>query len=255
MAEQDIIIGTRNGVGWITLNRPEVLNALTRDMKARLGDAVRALAQDPDVDVIVLTGAGDRAFCVGSDLREMREFQAGEAAEMLRAELDMYAAVRQVSKPTIAAVNGYALGAGCILGFSCDFSIVAQNAEVGLPEVTVGLTSPLYTALLPTLVGLARARELVLLGGTIPASQAVQIGLFTRLSSDLRADVEQLINEIREISRHSFALQKRMVNSWLDLGFPAAIELSLHMTSLSFDSGEPQKGIDAFLQRKRKPEL
>ena len=166
----------------ITLNRIPVLNAINNAMIDELTDALRALNADPTMRAAVLTGAGDRAFCVGMDLKERNTLSDDELAAQRPRMSAMFAAIRLCLKPLIAAVNGHALGGGLELALGCDFMIAADNALFGLPEVTRGIMpGGGSTQLLPALIGVARAREMIYTGAAINADEAQRIGLVNRV--------------------------------------------------------------------------
>jgi enoyl-CoA hydratase len=179
----DTLMVTRDGrVATVTLNRPDVLNAINSAMVRELADTFHALDAEPDVRAVILTGAGTRSFCVGMDLKE----RAGMSDETLAAQrvvmADMFGAVRRCARPVIVAANGYTVGGGLELALNADFVYAAASAVFGLPEVTRGIMpGGGATTLLPRRVGSARARELIYTGALIGADEAARIGLVNRV--------------------------------------------------------------------------
>ncbi|HEY1620794.1 MAG TPA: enoyl-CoA hydratase/isomerase family protein [Streptosporangiaceae bacterium] len=171
-AESAVLTTRRDGVLILTLNRPASANALNTALRRDLEQAKRQIAADPSVRVVIVTGAG-RHFCAGADLREGREQRrAGLAAHPAAADFG------QLPQPVLAAINGAALGGGCELALTCDFRFMASTASIGLPEITFGtLPRGGGTALLPRIVGLARARQMIMTGEPVGAARAEQIGL------------------------------------------------------------------------------
>ncbi len=196
----DTLLVTRDAyVATVTLNRPDVLNAINSVMLRELADAFQMLDAAPDVRVVILTGAGARSFCVGMDLKE-RAGMSDEALAAQRAVLaDMFAAVRRCSRPVIAAANGYTVGGGLELALNSDFVYAATTAAFGLPEVTRGIMpGGGATTLLPRRIGSARARELIYTGTLISADEAMRIGLVNRVLPPgelmaVTADIARLI--------------------------------------------------------------
>jgi len=170
-----------DGVAWVTLNRPEAANARNQRMREELKGIWTTLATDENIRVVVLTGAGDRFFCAGMDIKEAALPETpDERKRRLRTgrDIELLAALPQ---PTIAAVNGYALGGGCEMALACDLRIVAEEAQIGLPELAHGLVpGGGGTQRLPRLVGLAKATELILLGIRLSGAEAVACGLANR---------------------------------------------------------------------------
>ena len=189
----------RNGVAWLTINRPEALNALSTALLEELDSALADLSRDAEVGALVLTGAGERAFIAGADIAEMATKTPLEARSYAEMGHDVAHRLETMRKPTIAAVNGFALGGGCEMALACDLRLASSNARFGQPEITLGLI-PGYagTQRLPRLVGRGQAMEMILSGAPIAADEALRIGLVNRvvpaanLMTDARALAAQL---------------------------------------------------------------
>lgn len=179
----------------ITVNRPDKLNALNEQVIAGLEQAFRAAAADPDCRVVVLTGAGDRAFVAGADIAELQALDAAAARAFLQRGHALMNHIENLGKPVVAAINGYALGGGCELALACTLRVAADTAQLGLPEVKLGLI-PGYggTQRLARQVGAGRALHMMLSGNPVKAEQALQYGLVTQVvpADELTAAVDKL---------------------------------------------------------------
>ncbi len=187
-----------NGVAVVTLNRPQVMNALNRQLREEIMALCTDLDADPDVGVIIFTGAGDRAFCAGADLKERGQRTTEEMYDERRFFRGKWiSAIAGIAKPTIAAINGYCLGGGLEVALQCDLRIASDNARFGLPEVTLGfLPGAGGTQRLPRTVGLQKAKEMILTGRHIDAAEAEQLGIVLRVVTR-----EQLMPAAMELAR------------------------------------------------------
>ncbi len=177
-----------NGVAVVTLNRPQVLNALDVPAKERLGAIWREISEDPQVRVAVLTGAGDKAFCAGSDIKEInRTGRMVSTDTLLRA---IPGVGIPLMKPVIAALHGYCIGMGMTLALHCDLRIAAKNAVLGYPEVKHGMISAVSAIRLPQVIPSARAMEMLLVARNISAEEAMRIGLLNAVVDDVQAEAE-----------------------------------------------------------------
>src|SRR5882757_152636 len=195
----DIVVEQRGTTTWVTLNRPSVLNALSRDVNLQLQEIASELGDNEEVRVIVLTGAGDKAFCAGADLKERRGVEAAEAAIYINAISTAINDWATLKKPTICAMNGSAYGGGLELALACDFRILVDGSEVGLTEVRLRIMPGAGgTQRLPRLIGDARAKELILLGRRVASARALEIGLVHQVvpRNGLQAAVDGLLGEL-----------------------------------------------------------
>ncbi|HEY4238571.1 MAG TPA: enoyl-CoA hydratase-related protein [Kofleriaceae bacterium] len=196
---EDLLVEQRGTTAWITLNRPAVRNALSRDVNLRLLEIADELSDATDVRAVVITGAGDKAFCAGADLKERRGVPREDARPYIEAIGAAIAAVGDMRVPTICAMNGSAYGGGLELAIACDFRILVEGSEVGLTEVRLGIMPGAGgTVRLPRLVGEARAKELILLGRRIGAARALEIGLVNEVvpREGLAGAVEKILAEL-----------------------------------------------------------
>lgn len=219
-----------DGVAWLTLDRPDAANSRNQRMREELLALYDGIARDPDIAVVVLTGAGDRFFSAGMDLKE----SAGDEAlldrrERLRAGRDIEALAR-LPRPTIAAINGYALGGGLEMALACDLRVMATEAEVGLPEVGHGLIpGGGATVRLPRLIGPARAFELLYTGARLDGRQAEQLGLVNRAvpRAELHGAVSALAATIARHPRRALVHVKESVLAGFDLSTSAGVDQEL----------------------------
>lgn len=236
----------------ITIDRPDARNALRQKDKLHLAETLFQLAED-GARAIVITGSGDRAFCAGTDIKEMSDFTVSDGIAMLQAEAKMYDAVMRVPVPVIAAVNGVALGAGCVLTYCCDLAISATTATFGQPEVRNGVPAPVQAALLPRIIGLGRTRWLLYTSEVMDADSALRGGLIGEVvdHSVLLDRAMEIAHRISRLPRNGVALQKRIVDSWIRDPFEAAVSSSVYVAASAFESDEPREAIRRFLKPDR----
>ena len=244
MALTDVLYEKRDGTAWITINRPERRNAFRGQTVLDLIACVRAAWHDRDVGVAVLTGAGDKAFCSGGDQKE------GYVG--LDEVATLHAVLRNVPKPVIAMVNGYAIGGGHVLHVVCDLSIAADTAKFGQVGPKVGSVDPGFgTAYLARLVGEKKAREIWYLCRQYSAAQALEMGLVNAVvpASDLRAETEKWCRELLEKSPTALKLAKQSFNA--DTEHIAGItELGFSALELYYATPEAQEGRNAFVEKR-----
>ena len=175
---QTVIFEKRDGIAWLTLNRPDVLNAMNMQMRDELWTVMEAVRDDPDTRVLIVKGAGERAFSAGADVSEFGTAPSYVEARRARRERDLWQLMLDLDKPLIAAIHGYALGAGCEMSMCCDLRVAAEDARFGLPEVKLGyIPSAGGTQLLPRTIGPGVAMEMILTGDDIDAATALRLGL------------------------------------------------------------------------------
>jgi enoyl-CoA hydratase/carnithine racemase len=240
----------------LTLNRPQALNAIDMALTRALADAVRAVEADDGIDILIMTGAGQRAFCVGVDLKERRTL-SDEAAHAFRmGELfPMYRALERRTKPAIALVRGHCLGGGFELALTCDMILGTPDARFGLPEVKWGLIPAAGGCRkLPKLIGMARAKELILTAKTITAKEAERLGIVNRVVAANGA-----MNAARKLARAVLANQQVAVRGaklCLDHGSDwddeTAAQFDIDIANRCYAAKEREQGLAEFAARKRK---
>jgi 2-ketocyclohexanecarboxyl-CoA hydrolase len=256
MAYDDIRYDAADGIAWITINRPEVLNAFRAKTVDELIHAFRAAWQDPDVGVVVLTGTGDRAFSTGGDQRDRSASGYGTSGGIGLDVHGLHGVIRAIPKPVIAMVNGYAIGGGHVLHVLCDLSIASETASFGQVGPRVGSVDPGFgTAYLARLVGEKKAREIWYLCRRYDARQALEMGLVNAVvpAADLRTETEKWCRELLEKSPTALKLAKQSFNA--DTEHIAGItELGFAALELYYGTEEAQEGQKAFLE-KRPPQF
>jgi enoyl-CoA hydratase/carnithine racemase len=246
----------REGVAVVTLDRADRMNAMSRQMVLEFGKIGRELSNDPSVRAVLITGAGNQAFCAGADLKERRGMSDEDVREQLRLYRSELAWLEPFRAPVVAAMNGVALGGGLELALLCDLRVAAEHALLGLPETTLGIIPGAGgTQRLPRLVGAARAKELILLGKRISASHALAIGLVNRVSRPGTNVVDDALEWIRPIVEGApialyAALRAIDASSMLDLDAGLSRETELYEDCLG--SEDRKEALAAFAE-KRKP--
>lgn len=252
MDYEDLVVQVRDHRMIVTINRPEVLNALRTQTYGELHTAVDVACKDAAVGVIVVTGAGDRAFCSGGDVRSQAGRTVLSGREHLRTLLALGQAMQTCGKPIIAAVNGYAMGSGHELHLMCDLTIASDNAKFGQTGPRVG-SIPLWggTQMLPALVGDKRAREFIFLCRQYTADQAFSMGLVNAVvpHEELMSETDRWCDEILAKSPQSIRIAKTALNFRSDLYTPAFTQ-GMEMLALTYGSEENIEGISAFLEKR-----
>ena len=256
MAEVEVRYEVKAQRAHLTIDRPTVRNALGADTILQLLAALERADADADVRAIVLTGAGDKVFCAGGDLSSMAPpdgFLSGHEGRARYAQL--LTAFSRIGKPSVARVNGHAMAGGLGLVLACDFAVMAEEAELGLPEADRGLFPMMVTALLQRHVGRKRALELLLLGGRIDCKAALAWGLVNRTAprAELDAAVEKLTGNLVDKSPAVLRLGRRAYFTVEDLALPPALEHLNSQLSMNLLLEDAAEGVSAFLQ-KRAPE-
>jgi 2-(1,2-epoxy-1,2-dihydrophenyl)acetyl-CoA isomerase len=261
MSYQFIIYEVTDGVGVITLNRPEKLNAWTEQMAIELAQALAAANEDKNVGVVLFKGAG-RAFCAGADFGEFkRRADAQDAGihptERVASDFPSLIELLHFGKPSIAAIHGYAMGIGVTLPMNCDMRIAAESARLNTQFLNVGLTPEFgSTYLLPRLIGLAKACELVYMPRTFGAQEALEMGFVNRVVSDDRLLEEAMSVASIIAKRPPFALRKAKETIYrnLDSDYAQALERETAVFAECMSTVEHREGIRAFLER-REPDF
>ena len=252
MTYSNLLIELKGTVAWLTVNRPDKLNALNQATLLELHSALNLLKNDAQVRVIVLTGSGPKAFVAGADIAEMRSLTPIQARDFSKLGQDLMLAIEQCGKPVIAMINGFALGGGLELAMACAIRIAADTAKLGQPEVNLGLIPGFGgSQRLVRLCGKAVALDLCLSGQPIDAKRALAINLVTRVYSP-----ETLHDETQKLAQHIAGLAPLALRGVLDCvryGSEASLDVGLDYESqlfgLMFSSNDMQAGTAAFLQR------
>lgn len=258
MDYRDILYEKKDGAAWITINRPEVYNAFRNLTVRELLDAFRSAWMDLEVGVLVLTGAGEKAFCTGGDQGSKGDegYEAQSPVEFLANVSELHQIIRNVPKPVIAAVNGYAIGGGHVLHVLCDLSIASETARLGQAGPKVGSVDPGWgTAYLARVVGEKRAREIWYLCRQYSAAEALQMGLVNKVvpPEKLQSEVEAWCAELLLKSPTALALAKQSFNADT-ASIQGVSHLGFSALDLFYGTEESAEGMAAFKER-RKPEF
>jgi len=257
MAYENIVVGRDDGIATVTINRPDARNALNTLTINELRAAFAELSRDADVRVVILRGAGDVAFCAGADLKEVATLSDLPARRRYFGGVaDLLETIHRMPQPVIARVAGFALAGGMGLAAGCDFVLAGDNAEFGLPEITLGLFPMVVMAPILRLVGPRAAVELALGGERIDALRAERIGLVTRVAplSQLDSEVHRLARRLKSFSPLVLGLGKQAIYNSASMDYVTALNYLREMVALVASSDDLAEGVRAFLE-KRPPEF
>ncbi len=258
MSEESVLYEVSDGVATITINRPKRLNALNVATVQRLRDLFQKAEQDDSVRVVILTGAGEKAFAAGADITEFQDKDSSTVRPLAENGQALCTYIESMSKPVIAAVNGYALGGGCEIAMACDIRYASANARFGQPEINLGIIPGFGgTVRLPRLVGLGVAKELVYTGDQIKADEALRIGLVNKVFDSVDALREGAMELARRLAKKpgvAIKLAKRSLNNSWVLPLKDSLEFEVDVFCEVFDTEDMREGVDAFLNR-REPQF
>jgi len=245
------------GIGTVTINRPESLNALNEKVYTELYELFQEIEDDQDVRVVIVTGSGERAFVAGADIPEMQPQNSIEIRSFVDEARKASDRIYTLSKPVIAAVNGFALGGGCELAMCCDLRVASENAKFGQPEINLGIIpGGGGTQRLARLIGMTKAKELIYTGDPIDANAAFAMGLVNKVVSpdNLMAEAKELAQKILSKSSAALSLAKEAINTGFNVDLSAGLDLEGQCFALCFATEDQKEGMAAFMQ-KRKPEF
>lgn len=243
----------RHGVGLLTIDNPARLNTLNTAVMTDLIAAVERLGRDPELRVVILRGAGERAFIGGADIFEMANLEPATARAFITLVHQSCDAFRCLPVPVIARIQGYAFGAGVELAAACDMRVASMDAQFAMPEVRLGVPSVVEAALLPQLIGWGRTRQWLLTGDRIDAATALAWGLVENVvpADQLDAAVERLVESILASGPHAVRLQKALITDWENMSLRQAIRRGIDRFAEAWDTDEPRRLMHAFVQRQR----
>jgi enoyl-CoA hydratase/carnithine racemase len=255
MAEDALLMEEKSGVVQLTLNRPKVMNAFNFELLHALAGAIAALRFRRDVRVVIITGAGERAFCAGADLKERADLTPAEVKEFIYTIRSLFTAIEELNKPVLAAINGIALGGGTELALACDIRLAAANASMGLTEARLAIIPGAGgTQRLPRLVGRGKAKELIFTGRRVSADEALAIGLVNQVCPP-----EELLNacaamaaEICETGPIAVEQAKYAINRGLETDLHTGLAIESNAYWLTIPTQDRLEGLAAF-REKRKP--
>ncbi len=255
MAENILLIEDRFQLEILTLNRPEVLNALNMDLLRALKEQIDVLRAREDIRVVIITGAGMKAFSSGADLEERAGFDESRVKHYLLTIRELYQSIETLNKPVIAAINGIALGGGTELALACDIRIASAHATMGLPETRLGIIpGGGGTQRLPRLVGLAKAKELIFTGKKVGAEEALRIGLVNHVfdRASLLEECKGMAAMICEAAPIAIEQAKHVINTGLKTDFETGLDIESKAYGVTLPTSDRLEGLAAF-REKRKP--
>lgn len=241
-----------NGVATLAIRDAGSLNILGTPVITGLVRAIAGIGQRSDIKVVVLRGEGEKAFVAGADIKEMAGLNQASAMVFIENLRQLCDGVRLLPMPVIARVPGWCLGGGMELALACDIRIASTNARMGMPEVRVGIPSVIHAALLPRLVGRARASWLLMTGEIVDAAEALTYGLLDRVvaAGELDKEVARVADMLAGFGAQALAQQKRLLREWEDAPLDKSIRDSVAEFGSAFNTGEPQKYMSAFAREK-----
>jgi enoyl-CoA hydratase/3-hydroxyacyl-CoA dehydrogenase len=253
-AYETVKVEREESILWIILNRPHRLNAFNDVLMEELADALDTAEKDPSVRCVVITGEGDRAFSAGADVTMFPKATPVKAEEFSRMGQMVFGKIEEMSKPVIAAINGFALGGGLELALACDFRIAAEHAELGSPEINLGLIPGWGgTQRLVRIVGLARAKEMVMLGTRLKAEEALKIGLVHIVVhyEKLRDETRELAKKLSEGPPVALKYAKYALNFGTQVPLEAGLRIESGLMALTFSTEDLKEGVEAFMSRRK----
>lgn len=239
---------------WITLNRAHRLNAFNDVLIEELNDALDTAEKDPSIRCVVITGDGDRAFSAGADVTMFPKATPVKAEEFSRMGQKTFGKIEEMSKPVVAAINGFALGGGLELALACDFRIAAEHAELGSPEIALGLIPGWGgTQRLVRLIGLARAKEIVMLGNRLKADEALRIGLVNKVVhyEKLREETREMAKKLSEGPPVATKYAKNALNFGTQVPLETGLRLEAGLMGLTFSTDDLKEGLEAFMAKRK----
>src|SRR5512139_1659665 len=254
MSRKNIILKKENKIGFITLNRPEVYNALNASLLGELGDVVEEAKKDPDIGVVILTGAGEKAFVSGADISEIPASNAVLAWATSREHQSILDHLERMGKPSIAAINGYCLGGGLELAMACTLRIASENAKLGLPELGLGFVPGFGgTQRLTRLVGRGKAFEMILTAKPIDAAEAFRIGLVNQVVplAELISKAKEMAESILKSGPTAIRLAMDLLLRGQEMSLDNSMAFESALTSVSLMSPDAAQRLKAFLEKKK----
>ena len=254
MAYENLIVENSEGITTITFNRPKAMNALNGDLLNELSTALDAVAADEEIRVLVLTGAGEKAFVAGADITELATYDTLQAKYFSKKGHDVINKIGSLAIPAIAAVNGFALGGGAEMALGCDFVYASENALFGLPEITLGLIPGFGgTQRMPRAIGAALAKELIYTGKMIKAAEAKEIGLVNQVF-DQKVLMEETMKTARAIAtkgKVSLRAAKQTINNGLNVDLATGLAIEQDSFAICMASEDSKEGTKAFLEKRK----
>jgi enoyl-CoA hydratase len=247
-----VLYEKKENIAILTFNRPEALNALNTEVNIQLIDMLDTAEKDAEVRVLILTGSGKKAFVAGADIKEMTDMDAVGAREHALKAKRAVDRIYHLTKPVIAAVNGFCLGGGMEYALACDFRVASENAQFGLPEINLGIMpGSAGTQRLPRLIGMGKAKELIYAGSMIDANQALTLGLINYIftGDSLLDETLKLAKRIASKSPVALSLIKSAMNKGTEIDLESASMFEIDCFALCFTTKEQKEGMAAFVKK------
>lgn len=255
MEYKNITLSFDEEIGILMINRPKVLNALNIETLQEIHMGIQEVKNFPELKVLIITGAGEKAFVAGADIMEMKGMNSIEALTFSKLGHLTLKMIQDLDRPVIAAVNGFALGGGAEIALACDFIFASENAKIGLPEVTLGVFPGFGgTQRLPRLIGKGKAKELILTGKMISAQEAFQMGIVNRVfpQASLMEETKKVAAQITRNGAVGVRLAKTVIDAGFNMDLGEACSLESYAFSLCYATEDQKEGMTAFIE-KRKP--
>jgi enoyl-CoA hydratase len=254
MAYKYLLLEKEDGIGILYINRPEAMNALNTGVLEEIIQAMEEISKDNEIQVLIITGAGDKSFVAGADIKEMHGLTAVEGREFGYIGQAAFRAIEKLEKPVIAAVNGFALGGGCELAMAADIRLASDKARFGQPEVGLGITPGFGgTQRLPRLVGEGRAMELILTANNINAEEAYRIGLVNHIypAADLLDETRKMARKIMGNAPLAVKYSKSAINKGLQTDIDTGMAIEADLFGICFSTEDQKTGMGAFLNKEK----
>lgn len=249
-----ILLEVKNGIGYITINRPEALNALSSQVLADLNEVLDQVEKSEEIRVVIVTGAGEKAFVAGADIKEMDLMSPIQAFEYMTFANDTFTRLSDLRQPTIAVINGYALGGGMELALSTDIRIGFEKTVVGFPEVGLGIIPGFAgTQRMSRLIGTSRAKELIFTARTVKGQEAYDLGILNKLvpAEELLSSAEELAAAIMKNAPLAVEKAKHVIQVGAELPLKNAIRLETEAEALLFSTEDKLEGMRAFVEKRK----
>jgi len=253
MVFQNLLFETKNKIAYLTLNRPDKLNALNWKTMQELHEALNSVRDDLNVAGVILTGAGEKAFAAGADINELAQQTPVGAKEFSKQSQEILRFIEQFPKPIIAAVNGFCLGGGCELAMACHMRIASEKAKFGQPEVNLGIMCGNGgSQRLPRLVGKGRAIELLVTGNTIDGAEAYRLGLANKVvpPDQLIKTCEEILGAVAKKAPIAVKLTLEAVNHGMEMTLEAGVQLEANLFGMCFSTEDMKEGTQAFIEKR-----
>lgn len=255
MTYENVILDKEDDLATLYINRPKAMNALNKETLLDIKAVIEDLKDDSSVNVLIITGIGEKAFVAGADIAYMQNMNVSESRSFSQLGQDVFRMIETMEKPVIAAINGFALGGGCELAMACDIRLCADHALFGQPEVGLGVT-PGYggTQRLARLIGEGRAKELIFTANTIKADEAYRVGLVNHVypAAELMEQAKKLAQKIARQAPRAVGYSKTATGKGLQVDIDTAIHMESDLFGMCFATEDQKEGMKAFIE-KRKP--